>query len=83
MLTTSDNPYSPFDQWDEWYAWDLRQGYHTVSFLSRVVVTSNELSEADQELDIDAAIDEIVKENVLGLYIKVSREVKEKKLLNI
>lgn len=72
MLTTLDNPYNPFTQFDEWYAYDEAAGYHTSAFLARIVRTSDELSEADQEFEHEAAIDEIVKENVLGIYKKVS-----------
>ncbi len=75
MLTTVDNPYDPFTQYDEWYAFDYAAGYHTPSFLARIVKTSDELSEADQQLAICDAIDEIVKENVLGVYRKVTRVV--------
>lgn len=73
-LTTVDNPYDPFTQYDEWFAFDSRLGYHTPSFLARIVQTSTELSDADQELAESLAIDEIVSENVLGLYRKVTRE---------
>lgn len=72
MLTTVDNPFDPFTQWDEWYAFDRAHGYNTPSFLARVIVTSDDLSEADQSLAIEDAIDEIVRFNVLGLYRKVS-----------
>lgn len=72
MLTTVDNPYNPFTHYDEWFAFDASKGYHTPSFLARVVRTSEELSEADQHLAIELAIDEIVTENVLGLYRKVA-----------
>lgn len=72
MLSTSDNPYNPFTQFDEWYAWDEAAGYHTSAYLARVLVTSDELSEADQSLALEQAIDEIVQENVLGIYIKVA-----------
>jgi len=71
MLTTVDNPYDPFTEWDEWFAWDQNAGYHTPGFLARVVRTSYDLSEADQHLAIQQAIDEIVKENVLGVFRKV------------
>lgn len=70
MLTTIDNPYSPFTQWDEWYAYDEAAGYHTSGLLARITKTSNELSESDQNLAISQAIDEIVKENYLGIYTK-------------
>jgi hypothetical protein len=73
MLTTVDNPFDPFTQFDEWYAFDQRQGYNTTEFLARIVRSSNELSEADQDLAIEQGIDEIVKENVLGLYRKVAQ----------
>lgn len=70
MLTTIDNPFNPFTQYDEWNVWDQNAGYCTTSFLARIVKTSDELSDADQQLAIEQAIDEIVKENVSGMYIK-------------
>lgn len=70
MLTTIDNPYSPFTHWDEWYAFDEAAGYHTSGLLARITITSLELSETDQNLAISYAIDEIIQENILGLYTK-------------
>ena len=74
MLTTVDNPHDPFTDYDNWYQWDERAGYHTTSFLARIIQTSNEISDADQDLAIDQAIEEIVKENVSGVHTKVMRE---------
>lgn len=71
MLTTIDNPYNPFTHYDEWWKWDHDAGYHTPSYLARVLVTSDEMSEADQDLAIELAIDEILKENITGNYRKV------------
>lgn len=70
MVTTVDNPFNYFTQFDEWRAFDERHGYNTLSLLARIVVTSDELSEADQQQAIDDAVDEIVEENVSGLYRK-------------
>lgn len=78
MLTTVDNPYDPFTQYDEWYAYDFYAGYHSPEFLARIAVVADELSDADQRLAINQAIDEIVKENVLGLHKKVSRPANPK-----
>jgi hypothetical protein len=72
MLTTVDNPYDPFTQWDEWNQWDQASGYFTTAFLARVVNTSNDLSEADQDQAIEDAIDQVVDENVNGMYRKVA-----------
>lgn len=73
MLTTVDNPFDPFTQWDEWFDFDAASGYHTPSFLARIAKSSDEITDPDQDLAIEQAIDEIVAENVLGVYRKVSR----------
>ena len=74
MLTTIDNPYNPFLQFDEWYAYDESRGYHTCAYLARIAKSSDELSEEDESVAIEEAIDEIVKFNILGIYKKVTKE---------
>jgi hypothetical protein len=71
MLTTIDNPFNPFTQFDEWYAYDVGKGYHTCAYLARITVSSEELSEEDESVAIEAAINEILEINVLGLYKKI------------
>ncbi len=71
MLTTIDNPFSPFTQFREWYEFDVANGYFTSSLLGRITNTSSELSENDQELHVQNAISEIIKENVSGKHRKV------------
>lgn len=75
MLTTEDNPFDPFDEFDQWHSYDLALGHNTSGMLARLVITSDELSYADQHLAIETAIEEIVSENVNGLFKKVTREV--------
>lgn len=77
MLTTTDNPFDPFTQWEEWFAWDLRKGYNTPGLLARLVTTSDALSDADQRLEVEVAIDAIVRQNLFGVHRKVSRELRE------
>lgn len=76
MLTTIDNPYNPETQWDDWYQFDSSHGYDTPGLLARMTITSDELSELDQDLAREEAIDEIIRENVLGVLkkVKVSSE---------
>ena len=74
MLTTVDNPFNPFTEFDEWLQWDTVAGYNTPSLLARIASYSNDLSEPDQELAIQQAIEEIVRENVNGMFRKVSAE---------
>jgi hypothetical protein len=75
MLSTIDNPYNPFTHFDEWLAFDNRHGYATLSLLARVAVVSLETSEAELDRSIEEAIDEIVRENVSGMHIKVTKEL--------
>lgn len=70
MLTTKDNPYNPVTDFDQWRAWDEAADYNTLSYVARVVKTSDELSETDQSLAIEQAYDEIVAENG-DFYVKV------------
>ncbi len=74
MLTTIDNPFSPFTQWDEWKRYDEDKKYYTCSYLARIAKTSDDLSEADYNKAIDDAIEEIVSLNINGMYTKVYEE---------
>ncbi|AXQ61320.1 hypothetical protein SEA_LIBERTYBELL_79 [Streptomyces phage LibertyBell] len=72
MLSTSDNPFNPHTQWDEWLAWDMGR-YNSLSLLARVAKVSDELPDSVNDSEVDDAIDEIVRENVSGMHIKVAR----------
>lgn len=72
MLSTADNPFSPFEDFENWFAFDTFKSHHSCALLGRVVVTSEELSEADQRLAIEQAIDEILENDVEGLFIRVT-----------
>ena len=74
LLTTVDNPFNPSTQFEEWNAWDEQHGYYTLALLGRIVNTSDDLSDADQELAIQQAMEEIVTENVSGMHRKVEVE---------
>lgn len=72
MLSTVDNPFNPFHHFDEWNAWDTANGYHTLALLGRIIITSPELSDADEDAALEYAIEEIVRENVSGVHISVT-----------
>lgn len=72
MLTTIDNPWNPYTHWDEWFSYDETSGYHTPGLLARLTITTDELSEADQEVAITQAIEEIIRENIYPFYKKIS-----------
>lgn len=72
MVTTVDNPYDYFTQFDKWKHYDESKGYYTCSYLARIAKISDELSEADELLAIEKAVNEIIKFNVIGIYKKVT-----------
>lgn len=73
MLTTSDNPYDPFDSFDQWYMYDELHGYHTCSLLARFAITSSDMVDEDVSSENDRAIDEII--DLLPFYKKVTRTI--------
>ena len=77
MLSTTDNPYNPFDEFDAWYNYDVRHGYNSCAYLSRIAKTADALPDNLNEIEIERAIDEIVELNINGLYFKVNREMRE------
>lgn len=74
-LTTFDNPYDPFEQFTEWMLYDEEKGYHSTSLLGRVARTSDELSDEENEAEIERAIDEIIKFDYLNIYKKVTKKI--------
>ena len=71
MLSTIDNPWNPFTHFDEWYAFDIGHGYHSCAVLDRFARTSNDLSDADNIVEISNAIDEIIRCDPRPVFIKV------------
>lgn len=83
MLTTTDNPYDPFDEYDEWYARDQMMGYHSPSYLARIAIVTEDLGPEIYHRHIEDAIDEIVSENITGTYKKVVREIETQEVVAI
>ena len=60
MVTTTDNPYNYFKQFNQWKEYDEKiAGYYTLSYLARIAVFSNELSEREMNSAVESAVDEI------------------------
>lgn len=68
MLTTIDNPYDPNKDFDAWLVWDHDHGYYTSEYLARLVSFDEDESDEAIEEKIKFAINEIVSEDVLGIY---------------
>lgn len=75
MLTTFDNPFDPFDDFDHWWLFDIEQGYYTCSLLARIARSSEDFSVAEDKAETERAIDQIIDNDFLNIYKKVSRQV--------
>ena len=73
MLTTIDNPFDPFEQFDSWFLFDVEKGYNSCSYLGRIAKTSEQLSDEENNEEIERAIDEIIKYDFTNTFKKVSR----------
>ena len=74
-LTTFDNPFDPFEQFTSWFLYDEEKGYHTCAYLGRIARTSDALTDEENVLEIERAIDEIIKYDFRNVYKKVARKV--------
>ena len=70
-ITTNDNPYDPQSQFSQWFLYDTTNGYNTCAYLSRIAKTSEQLSDEENEIENERAIDEIIKLDFMNIYKKV------------
>lgn len=74
MITTFDNPYNPFEQFTSWFLFDAEKGYNSCSYLGRIARTSEQLSDEENDLEVERAIDEIIKYDFRNIYKKVQQQ---------
>lgn len=72
-LTTVDNPYNPFEQFTSWFLFDEEKGYHSCAYLGRIARTSNQLSDEENDLEVERAIDEIIRYDFRNIYRKLKQ----------
>ena len=75
MLTTIDNPFNPFEQFTSWFLFDVEKGYNSCSRVARIAKLSEDLSEDETNKEIERAIDEIIKYDVLNIFKKVTKNI--------
>jgi hypothetical protein len=72
MLTTKDNPYSPLDQFHLWWLYDIAMGYNSCGLLGRIIKLEPDMTEKEREEAYDRAVDEIIKYDDLGIYVRAT-----------
>jgi hypothetical protein len=74
MITTFDNPYDPFKDFTSWMMFDEEKGYGTCAYLGRIARTSDQLSDEENAVEIERAIDEIIKYDFQNIYKKIKEK---------
>lgn len=70
-ITTIDNPYDPFDDFDHWLQFDTDKGYYTSSTLARLTHLTDDMTQLEEDEEVERAIDRLIEIDPLDIYIKV------------
>lgn len=74
-LTTIDNPFSPFDEFEDWQTFDeVEKQYYTLNYLATIATMFMNSLDLDKETAFALAKDEIVRLNVLGVHMKITKK---------
>ena len=83
MLTTFDNPFDPFEQFTAWFLFDVEKGYNCCGKLMRIAKLSDDLSETEEDEEVERAIDKIIQHDFTNTYKKVTKELKTEELTTV
>lgn len=72
MLTTKDNPFNPYEQFRDWWLFDTEKGYNSCGLLARITKIEEDMSDKEKDDAIDEAIDQIIKEDPLNIYVRAT-----------
>lgn len=75
MLTTFDNPYDPFEQFTSWFLFDVEKGYNSCAYLDRIANIPDSYTIEERRIEIERAIDEIIKYDFMNIYKKIKKPV--------
>jgi hypothetical protein len=76
-LTTTDNPYDPCDQYDQWKLFDKMHNHDCEELIARFANLSDQLTDTENLIELETAIDEIIAVDLEGVYKKIKKEYTE------
>lgn len=71
MLSTSDNPFNPSTEFDSWWIYDHRLGHNCCEKVDFLALTSDQLTDEENQAEIEKAIDSVIINDPTGLFIRV------------
>lgn len=73
-ITTIDNPFDPIDDFDHWFMFDVEKGYYTSSTLARLTNLTEDMTDLEESIEVERAIDRLIEIDPLDIYKKVVHE---------
>ena len=77
FITTVDNPFDPCDEFDSWLLYDKMHGYDSLELLARFARTSEELSDGENQFEINQAITRIIVLDPFNIYKRIKKPVND------
>lgn len=74
-VTTMDNPFDPIDDFTSWRRFDEEKGYNTCGILARLAHTTNDMSQKEEDEEIERAINVMIEVLLPGFYRKVKKDI--------
>lgn len=74
MLSTNDNPFNPFKDFTSWFMFDIEKGYNSCGRMMRIAKLASDMTQDEENLEIERAVDEIIKYDLTDTYIKVYKD---------
>lgn len=75
MLSTNDNPFNPFEDFHQWFMFDIEHHYNCCGYFDRIAKFTDDMTENEINEETERAIDEIIMNDELNIYIKVSADL--------
>ena len=74
LLTTTDNPYDPFEDFSKWDAFDREKGHNTCDLIGRLSQLSDDMTQREEEAEYDRVVDFIIYHDPHDKYKKIYRQ---------
>ena len=74
-VTTTDNPFNPFEDFNSWFMFDIEKGYYTSSKLARLTNLNDNMTEKEENEEVERAVDKLIEIDPLDIYVKVTRDI--------
>ena len=79
-LTTTDNPFDPFEEFTSWYLFDMEKGYDCCGRVERLTNITDEMTDYEIEREVERAIDRLVELDFTDTFKKFVKGQKKETL---